>query len=364
MKRRILFLENSGMRFDGSRYYCENNTGIFLRELVNCGNTVTSYGQFMVGKDLLHKFPLEENGIQVVGILRRRKKWIHYLFLYLKIIPFVVKADFVYLYYPTSLRIVVLLCKLFNVKYGIYIRGMQGIESWFSKWIYKNSSIVLTVSDQFSQMVNGVVGKIVAQTIRPMLPYSDIDIEWNRQYNGDLKEILFLARVAKEKGVDELFSALKILSKSGYNLHCTFVGEGAYLENAQQKVIQLGISDIVSIKGAVYDREEKRKYFLQSDLYILPTYHEGFPRTLYESMIFGTPIITTFVGGIPALMKDEYNCKRIEPMSIDSIVNALKFAIDNYSSMIEYAKNGMKTVEKVVDSKRLTHAQLLDSIIG
>jgi hypothetical protein len=62
-------------------------------------------------------------------------------------------------------------------------------------------------------------------------------------------------------------------------------------------------------------------------------------------------------------MKDGFNCKEIKPKSIESIVEGLEFAMNNYSKMIEYSKNATKTVEKVVDSKRPTHAQHLHQII-
>ncbi|HHX69330.1 MAG TPA: glycosyltransferase family 4 protein, partial [Gallicola sp.] len=108
---------------------------------------------------------------------------------------------------------------------------------------------------------------------------------------------------------------------------------------------------------------EIAEYYTKSDVYILPTYHEGFPRTLYEAMIFGTPIITTFVGGIPGIMKDGYNCKRIEPKSVVSIVAGLEFAICNYNKMIEYAKNGTDTVYNILDPERPSHAGHLNQIL-
>ena len=119
----------------------------------------------------------------------------------------------------------------------------------------------------------------------------------------------------------------------------------------------------MSFIGAVDDMDKLTDFYKTSDVYILPTYHEGFPRTLYEAMIFGTPIITTFVGGISGLMKDGYNCKRIEPKSVDSIVVGLEFAFNNYDKMIQYAGNGQKTVIKIIDSSRLTHAEHLNQII-
>ena len=121
---------------------------------------------------------------------------------------------------------------------------------------------------------------------------------------------------------------------------------------------------MVKFTGSVYNSDEIKEYYKNSDIYILPTYHEGFPRTLYEAMIFGIPIITTFVGGIPTLMKDDFNCKEIKPKSVESIVEILTYAMNNYPKMGELAKNGTNTVAKIIDSNRLTHAQHLNQILN
>jgi hypothetical protein len=62
-------------------------------------------------------------------------------------------------------------------------------------------------------------------------------------------------------------------------------------------------------------------------------------------------------------MKDGYNCKRIEPKSVVSIVAGLEFAICNYNKMIEYAKNGRDTVYNILDPERPSHAGHLNQIL-
>ena len=112
------------------------------------------------------------------------------------------------------------------------------------------------------------------------------------------------------------------------------------------------------------NEEKKKRYYMESDIYILPTYYrEGFPRTLYEAMIFGTPILTSFVSGIPSLMVDKFNCLKITERSVKSIEDGILFAINNYELMGTYANNATQTVLKVIDPKRLSHAQDVDRVI-
>ena len=345
------------IRRDG-RLYCVEWTGKFAKELVSLGNEVTMFGQNVDNPASISKFDIEANGIKTQSYRRGKIKVWDYLKLYFHALLTAFKFDFVYFFYPTSYSYFILLCSLFRIKYGLYIRGMVGVDSRLSKQLYRHASLVCTVSDAFTDKVNTVNNKRVAHTIKPMTPYSEKDII-NREYRTPNSfNVMILCRIEKDKGISELLNAvLQLKRHAKHRFHLNIVGDGGYLADAKQIVESLGIKDKVSFVGAVNDEAKKQKWFEDSDIYILPTYHEGFPRTLYEAMIYGTPVITTMVGGIPALMKDGVNCLAIEKQSVSSIVEKLSYAMDHYEKMIQYALSAKSTVSKVVDSQRPSHAQ-------
>lgn len=360
---KILIIDNSSISKKGDTFFTNSLNGLFVKDLINCGNSL-SYFQFASEtSETINSFDLQGNGVKCLPQKLYKNKVFRYVLAYFKLIPIILKNDFVYFYHPNSLRYGALLCKLFGKRYGLYVRGMQGVKNRLSKKLYKNAFVVFTVSDYFTDYINNEIKSQKAYTIRPMIPFTDKDVVINRTNLPKEKfSFLFLGRVARDKGINELLEAVNILNKKRSDFELILVGNGEFLEEAKRKIKDLAI-EIVSVKGAVLDAGKVKEYYLNADAYILPTYHEGFPRTLYEAMIFGTPIITTFVGGIPALMKDGWNCKEIKPKSVDSIVEGLEFAIKNYDKMAEFAKNGTNTVFKIVDSQRLTHAQHLDKII-
>ena len=251
-----------------------------------------------------------------------------------------------------------MICHLFRVKYGIYLRGTVGIDSRLSKHIYRHASLICTVSEMFTDKVNSVNRNGVALTIKPMISYSEMDIIEREYKIPECFNIMTLCRIEEDKGISELLHAIAHLKKSGnHKFHLNVIGDGGFLFESKKIVEKLGIRDQVSFIGAVNDQDQKQKWFQDSDIYVLPTYHEGFPRTLYEAMIYGTPIITTMVGGIPALMKDEVNCFAIEKHSVDSIVDKLNYSMEHYEHMIQCALNAKEIVSKVIDSNRPTHAE-------
>ena len=359
---KILLIDNAGLVSKNNHFYCVEGTGKFAAELVELGADVTMYGQKIVMESSVSVFDIEAHGIKTAGLWRKKNKVISYLCLYVNAIKYIRKSDFVYIFYPNAFRFLAFICSLLGVKYGLYVRGDEGLEDSVSKRIYKRATVVLTVSQLFTDMVNRVTNSHVAENIRPMLSYDECDVVYDREYlNKDKYELLFLCRIQKAKGILELMEALK--RKKGYDahtFHLTVAGDGDYLDKAKNECKKMGLENEVTFLGGVYDNKLKTEIYRKADLYVLPTYYnEGFPRTLYEAMIFGTPILTTMVAGIAALMKDKVNCIQIEPRSIDSIVDALTYAFNHYDEMGKLAMNGATMVAKVVDRNRPSHARQL-----
>ncbi len=362
---KILIVDNSAVSRVKGRFFTNNLNGDFINELILLNNTI-SYFQFYADKnDNISVYDLIKIGVRCVTIKIRKNKILRYLLAYLQIIPEIVRADFVYFYYPNSFRFAAFYCILFHRPYGIYVRGMNGVEDNISKMIYKSAYTVFTVSDYFTNLVNDITHSEKAHTIRPMIPYTESDVLLNRKYvSKERFNVLFLGRIVKDKGLTELIGAAEKLHLSGYQFDLHLVGNGEYLSELKLMVQEKNMNEYIYFDGPIYDDIEKANCYQKADLYVLPTYHEGFPRTLYEAMIFGTPIITTFVGGIPALMKDGENCLRIEPRSVDSIVDRLSYAMNHYDSMANLAANGTKLVSRVISAERPSHAMQLHNYLN
>lgn len=361
---KILVIDNSAVSVQEGRPLTNTFNGLFFEELIERGNIV-SYFQFKSNThNNINSFDLKAHGVTCYLVPRLKSKILSYILLFFKSFTIVRKVDFLYLYYPNTLKFIYFLCRLYKKPYGIYIRGMNGLNDKLSHAIYKNAYVVFTVSDFFTNSVKKYSKRGNVFTIRPMIPYCDTDIIKGRDYSTPAHfNILFLGRLDKDKGLVELLKAARHLHEKDYQFKLHIVGDGQFSDTVRQLVDDLSQASYVSIDGPVYDNHLKAEIYRRSDIYVLPTYHEGFPRTLYEAMIFGTPIITTFVGGIPALMVDGVNCKKIEAKSVDSLVKGLSYAMDNYHAMGCMALNASSLVGKIIDRNRLSHAQHLDLLL-
>lgn len=115
--------------------------------------------------------------------------------------------------------------------------------------------------------------------------------------SGEINNILFLARIEKEKGVYIALDAFSDIVKKHPYLRLRVAGNGSELEQAKQYVENLKIPN-VHFLGNVSGKK-LIDVFVNSDLYLFPTYHaEGMPTSVLEAMAFGLPIITRPVGGV------------------------------------------------------------------
>lgn len=362
---KILIVDNSELVSCGDDFCVESRTGNFALELQNIGNEVSFFGQKLKPiRNTVHVFGIKMNGMKVYGLWRKKNKIVNYFLLYFNAIYYILNSDFVYIFYPNAFRYLSFLCLLFGKPFGIYIRGVDNLNDVVSRVIYRKAKVVLTVSDMFSNIVNDYVGVDKSLTIRPMIPFGVDDVVKTRIYtNKEKYNIVYIGRIAKDKGLSELIHSFSILRKHRDNIELDIIGDGEYFEDAEKLISDLSLGDIVKLKGAFYDSTQIKNIYLNSDLFILPSYHEGFPRTIYEAMIFGTPIITTFVGGIPNLMVNKYNCHKIEPYSTDSIVEVLDDVLNNYKAVESIVSNAFTTVNKVLNEKKLSHAECLNEQI-
>ncbi len=116
-------------------------------------------------------------------------------------------------------------------------------------------------------------------------------------------KILFLSNMMVAKGVYVLLEACHLLWKKNIQFECHFVGDWLDISEASfhQKVNELTLNDHVYAYGKKYGKE-KDLFYMQSDIFVLPTLNEAFGLVLLEAMQSGLPVITTDEGGGPEIV--------------------------------------------------------------
>jgi len=121
--------------------------------------------------------------------------------------------------------------------------------------------------------------------------------------NGELR-LLAVGRLTPEKGLDLLLQTVQILSEHySEAVKCRIVGAGKSQVPLRVLTAQLGIESQVEFLGFVPPGNSLFAHYDWTDLYVLTSYTEGLPQTIYEAMARGVPIVSTAVGGIPQMLR-------------------------------------------------------------
>lgn len=122
-------------------------------------------------------------------------------------------------------------------------------------------------------------------------------------FSKDDKVILFVHRLAARKGADLIPNiASKVVSKI-QGVKFIIIGEGPLKSKIEKEITKMKLENNVLLKGTVPNKDVV-KYFVTSDVFIMPSREEGFPRVLIEATAMGVPFVTTDVGGIPDILTE------------------------------------------------------------
>ncbi|MEE0801570.1 MAG: glycosyltransferase family 4 protein [Gemmiger sp.] len=130
---------------------------------------------------------------------------------------------------------------------------------------------------------------------------------------------LYLGRIMREKGVDELFSAARRL-KAEYGDRVHFDLVGFFEEEYTSTVEQLAQEGIVKFHGF---RQDPRPYYAAAHCVVLPSYHEGMSNVLLESAATGRALITTDVSGCREAVRDGVSGFLCAPRSEQSLYDRM-----------------------------------------
>jgi len=160
---------------------------------------------------------------------------------------------------------------------------------------------------------------------------------------NDFVVLLPAARPVREKGHHTAVMALaKLVEKGFHNVSLYFPGEVAvgvsdkYFADLKALIKSLGLSDRVKFIGWLDSLDEVIK---ESSVVILPSHTEGFPRVIIESMLLGTPVVATPVGGIPEAIVHNETGLIVNVEDVDMLANAISFLILNPEHSCRMASN-------------------------
>lgn len=166
-------------------------------------------------------------------------------------------------------------------------------------------------------------------------------------------KILMIGRLLKQKGVLEYISAAEIIKSLSPEVEFEIAG---WIDDnpdsiSNEEFENLKKSKYIKYLGKLNDVKES---LIKCSIFVLPSYREGTPRTVLEAMAIGRAIITTNAPGCRETVIHGYNGLLVEPKNVDSLVNSLKYMINNPSFIMLMGRNSRIIAEKKYDVNIIT----------
>lgn len=200
--------------------------------------------------------------------------------------------------------------------------------------------------------VNIVLSERLIPMIKNKEPKARVEVLYNavstyesNPYSLKSRNILFMGRLGIRKGTFDLINAIKRLDdKIPADIKfylCGDVGE----QEVKNKVKVLGIQHRIAHIGWV-DGIQKKEFISKAMINCLPSYNEGLPMSILETMAVGIPNISTNIASIPEVIKDGENGFLIEPGDVDALTEKLYQLIQNKELREMFSNNSFALINE------------------
>ena len=218
----------------------------------------------------------------------------------------------------------------------------------FNKIAFKLIDKIIAITPWEIETINKFVNKkdrdkiIVIPNGMDNILYQKIkNNRFKKKYNIKEKNIvLFFGRLNPTKAPENLAKVAIEISKKRKDIAFVWVGPD---EGKAQEVQEL-IKNYKNMQylGPIYGKKNIAEMYQASNIYVLPSYREGLPLTLFEAMASGLPIIASPVNGIPYEMKEPDNGFFVNYGDIENLEKNIIKLIDNPKIAKQISSNNLK----------------------
>lgn len=171
-----------------------------------------------------------------------------------------------------------------------------------------------------------------------------------KKTNDGRLHLLYLGEVSNRKGVFDLLNAVADNKAYFADKLILRIGGNEVDGDIKSYIRKNGLESFVSYEGWIKG-QRKIDCLNWEDVYILPSYNEGLPIAILEAMAYGHPVISTPVGGIPEIVKNDENGIIVQPGDINAIAGAIKFYVENQTAIKKHGECAYNVVQAFFPEK-------------
>lgn len=253
-----------------------------------------------------------------------------------------------------------ILCRMLRIPYCANVQGLgtafqkkglaQFVTLLYKMAFHKVQTVFFENTENAAEFQKR---KILPVSKMTLLPGAGINLEqyhYESYPKNDKTHFLYLGRIMKEKGMDELFSATE-------KLHGEYPGKivldlvGFFEDEYKEQVETLVKKGIAQFHGF---QENPVPYYGKADCVVLPSYHEGMSNVLLEAAAIGRPIITSDIPGCREAVEEGITGFLCKVKDEESLYQRMKdFLALSLEEREQMGKQGRRKMEQEFDKKKV-----------
>lgn len=232
--------------------------------------------------------------------------------------------------------------------------------------VYPNSLGLLKYMQEVLSMVNGtlsMIGKGSTNGIdsnyfsrTPELIHAAQEIRSRYQIPDEVIVFSFVGRIVKDKGIVELVEAFKKIAAT-MDVRLILVGPFEQeLDPLPREVMKFIQNEPQVIKAGF--QHDVRPWLLASDVFVFPSYREGFPNVVMQAACLEVPCIVSDINGCNEIIDDNASGLIVPPKAVNALYEAMKIMITDKEKRTAFAARSREFVSKNFDQQYIWGALL------
>lgn len=212
--------------------------------------------------------------------------------------------------------------------------------------IYSEFQLILTL---FSVAMDGIVVlstewatfyQTLTQTPITIIANA-VELPKQYKYHSQSKQIITLGRLGERKGTYDILKLAGVIQSRFPDIQFTLYGDGEQ-GKVQQEIDRLKLTNVRL--GGWLALADRNTVIQESLLHLLPSYQEGLPMAILETMAYGIPNLATNVGGIPQVIENHVNGDLVTPGDDAGLVQQLSDFLGSQMRRETYSRNARQTI--------------------
>jgi glycosyltransferase involved in cell wall biosynthesis len=229
----------------------------------------------------------------------------------------------------------------------LLFRPYRWLLTRWERWIMRTAPLAVTAGRALLAKYGGTDRPVYETAPLVEMGPADMHRRADTCQAGPVR-LLFVGTLVARKGLPVLLEAMERLAAAGRDVALDVVGDGPDRAALEAEARRRGLEARARFHGFVAPGPDLFAFYRRADLFVLPTYSEGFPRVLYEALGHSLPTVASAVSGIPHLLEDGRHALLVPPGDPAALAAAVGRALDDGALRRRLIREGFELVGPII----------------